>query len=66
MVSDSIAKYINDDYAEKVMRMARLRGSEFGERHGAYLIEHGMTPLQAEHRLSHGSPAPRHGHCQRP
>lgn len=58
MVSDSIAKYIDDDYAAKVMRMARLRGSEFGERHGAYLIEHGMTPLQAEHRLSHGAQHP--------
>lgn len=58
MVSDSIAKYLDDDYAEKVMRIARLRGSDFAERHGAYLIEQGMSPLQAEHRLSHGAQTP--------
>lgn len=58
MVNDSIAKYLDDDYAASVMRVARLRGSDFGERHGAYLIEHGMSPLQAEHRLSHGAQHP--------
>lgn len=46
MVQDSISKYLDDDYAEKVMRVAKLRGSDFGERHGAYLIEQGMSPLQ--------------------
>ncbi len=58
MVQDSISKYLDDDYAEKVMRVAKLRGSDFGERHGAYLIEQGMSPLQAEHRLSHGAQQP--------
>lgn len=58
MVQDSIAKYLDDGYAEKVMRVAKLRGSDYAERHGAYLIEQGMSPLQAEHRLSHGAQQP--------
>lgn len=58
MVHDSISKYLDDDYAEKVMRVAKVRGSDFGERYGAYLIEQGMSPLQAEHRLSHGAQQP--------
>ena len=58
MVHDSIAKYLDDGYASKVMRVAKLRGSDYGERHGAYLIEQGMSPLQAEHRLSHGAQEP--------
>lgn len=58
MVQDSISKYLDEEYAEKVMRVAKLRGSDFGERYGAYLIEQGMSPLQAEHRLSHGAQEP--------
>lgn len=58
MVQDSISKYLDDGYASKVMRVAKLRGSDYGERHGAYLIEQGMSPLQAEHRLSHGAQEP--------
>lgn len=58
MVSDSITKYLDDDYAEKVMQVAKLRGSDYGERYGAYLIEQGMSPIQAEHRLSHGAQKP--------
>lgn len=58
MVQDSITKYLDDEYAEKVMRVAKLRGSEFAERYGAYLIEQGMSPLEAEHRLSHGAQEP--------
>lgn len=58
MVQDSITKYLDDEYAAKVMRVAKLRGSEFGERYGAYLIEEGMSPIQAEHRLSHGAQQP--------
>lgn len=58
MVSDSIAKYLDDDYAGKVMRVAKLRGTDFAQRHGAYLIEQGMSPLHAEHRLSHGAQHP--------
>ena len=58
MVQDSISKYLDDEYAEKVMKVAKIRGSEYGERYGAYLIEQGMSPLQAEHRLSHGAQQP--------
>lgn len=58
MVQDSITKYLDEEYAEKVMRVAKIRGSDFGERYGAYLIEQGMSPLQAEHRLSHGAQEP--------
>lgn len=58
MVQDSIAKYLDDGFASKVMRVAKLRGSDYGERHGAYLIKQGMSPLQAEHHLSHGAQEP--------
>lgn len=58
MVRDSISKYLDDDYAGKVMTVSRLRGSVIAGRHGAYLIRQGMSPLQAEHRLSHGAQQP--------
>lgn len=58
MVHDSIAKYLDDGFASKMMRVAKVRGSDYAERHGAYLIEQGMSPLQAEHRLSHGAQEP--------
>lgn len=63
MVQDSISKYLDDDYAEKVMRVAKLRGSDFGERHGAYLIEQGMSPLQRAQALT-WSTATTHRHNQ--
>lgn len=57
-VRDSISKYLGEDYASKVMRIVSLKGSEFTQRHGAYLIEEGMSPLRAERRLSQGAEHP--------
>ena len=41
-VRDSISKYLGDSFAAKVMRVAWLRGSDFSNRNGAYLIEEGL------------------------
>lgn len=57
-VHDSISRYLGKSYADKVMRVASLRGSDFSGRHGAYLIEEGMSPLRAERRLSQGAQYP--------
>ena len=57
-VHDSIAKYLGDKYASRVMRVASLRGTDFSRRHGAYLIEEGLSPLRAERRLSQGAQHP--------
>ncbi len=57
-VRDSISKYLGEDYASKVMRIVSLKGSEFTQRHGAYMIEEGMSPLRAERRLSQGAEHP--------
>lgn len=57
-VSDSLAKYLGHDYADKVMKVASLRKSDFSGRHGAYLIEEGTSPLRAERKLSNGAQEP--------
>ena len=57
-VRDSISKYLGESFATKVMRVAWLRGSDFSNRHGAYLIEEGFSPLRAERRLSQGAEHP--------
>ncbi len=57
-VSDSIAKYLGEDYASKVMRVASLRSTDFSKRHGAYLIPAGTSPLRVERKLSQGAQTP--------
>lgn len=57
-VHDSIARYLGETYAGRVSRIASLRGSDFSSRHGAYLIEEGLSPLRAERRLSQGAQHP--------
>lgn len=58
MVRDSVAKYLGDDYASLVMRVASMKGSDFSERHGAYLIPKGLSPVKAERKLSSGAQQP--------
>lgn len=58
MVEDSVAKYLGDDYASLVMRMAKINGSDYSGRHGAYLIPAGTSPFRAERRLSKGAQQP--------
>ncbi len=57
-VHDSIARYLGDAYADRISRIAKLRGTDFSSRHGAYLIEEGLSPLRAERRLSQGGQHP--------
>ena len=55
---DSIWKYLGEPYATKVSRLVRLRGTDLNARHGAYLIEAGMSPLTAARRLTSGPQEP--------
>ncbi|MDE6381037.1 MAG: endolytic transglycosylase MltG [Muribaculaceae bacterium] len=55
---DSIGKYLGEPYAKKVSRLVGLRGTDLGKRHGAYLIEAGMSPLTAMRRLTSGPQEP--------
>ncbi len=55
---DSIAKYLGEPYAKKVSRLVGLRGTNLDARHGAYLIEAGMSPLTAMRRLTSGPQEP--------
>ncbi len=57
-LTDSISKYLGESYAKKVSRLIRLRGTDLNARHGAYLIEAGMSPLNAMRRLSGGRQEP--------
>ncbi|MCH5239132.1 MAG: endolytic transglycosylase MltG [Muribaculaceae bacterium] len=57
-VRDSIAKYLGEKYADNVVRVSRLRGTDFSKRHGAYLLEQGLTPLQAEKKIRQGAQCP--------
>ncbi|MDE6195022.1 MAG: endolytic transglycosylase MltG [Muribaculaceae bacterium] len=55
---DSISKYLGEPYANKVSRLVGLRGTDLRSRHGAYLIEAGMSPLDAARRLTSGPQEP--------
>ncbi len=55
---DSISKYLGDGYAKKVARLVSLRGTDLNTRHGAYLIEAGMSPLDGMRRLTSGPQQP--------
>lgn len=55
---DSVWKYLGEPYAKKVSRLVGLRGTDMNTRHGAYLIEAGMSPLDAMRRLTSGPQQP--------
>lgn len=57
-VADTLTKYLGNSFADKVMRVASLRKSDFSKRHGAYLIEEGLSPLRVERKLSQGAQHP--------
>ncbi len=57
-VKDSISRYLGDDYAALVMRMAKINRTDFSNRHGAYLIPAGTSPIRAERKLSKGAQQP--------
>ena len=58
MVKDSIAKYLGDKYASKVMMMTLARKGNPHKRHGAFEIKEGMSPMEAERALSVGPQKP--------
>lgn len=55
---DSIAEYLGEPFAKKVSRLVGLRGTDLKTRHGAYLIEAGMSPIDAARRLTSGPQEP--------
>lgn len=58
MVHDSVAKYLGEKYADNIALISKLRGTSYENRHGAYMIDSGMTPLKAERRLAIGAQHP--------
>lgn len=57
-VHDSLTKYYGDSYASYVMKLARLRRTDFSKRHGAYRINHGDNAISAMRRLTSGAQTP--------
>lgn len=57
-LQDSISKYLGEGYAKKVTRLVSFRGTDLNNRHGAYLIEAGMSPFNAMRRLTGGPQEP--------
>ena len=58
MVRDSLAKYYGSKYAEKVTLVSKLRNTDYSKRHGAYMIDSGLSPLYAQRILSTGAQHP--------
>ena len=58
MVRDSVAKYFGDKYASKFLLMSNIQGSDYSKRHGAYMVDSGLSPFQTEHVLSLGAQHP--------
>ena len=57
-VRDTLAKYFGDKYASKVELVSRLKGSDYSRRHGAYMVDSGLSPLNAERVLTGGAQYP--------
>lgn len=57
-VSDTLSKYFGESYTGKVMRLIRLRDTDFSRRHGLYVIEEGTNALAAMRRLTSGAQTP--------
>lgn len=57
-VSDSLSKHLGPDYTSKVMRLVKIRHTDFDKRHGAYRIEKGTNALSAMRRLTSGAQSP--------
>ncbi|MCH5228148.1 MAG: endolytic transglycosylase MltG [Muribaculaceae bacterium] len=58
MVRDSVAKYLGDKYASKVALMSKIQGTDYTKRHGAYMIDSGVSPFIAQRKLSQGAQHP--------
>lgn len=58
MVRDTLSKYYGEKYADKVILMSKMRGSDFSRRHGAYMVDSGLSPIKTERILSAGAQHP--------
>lgn len=52
MVNDSLSKYLGSGYARKTMRLIQISGTDIANRHGAYLIKKGDSPIKAARTLA--------------
>lgn len=57
-VRDSLDRYLGPEFARNVMRLARLRHTDFSRRHGSYAVTEGMNVLDATRRLTSGAQTP--------
>lgn len=57
-LSDSITKYLGEDYAEKVDHLVAIDSRNVSERFGAYRIDEGESPLSAAKRILRGAQTP--------
>lgn len=58
MVRDSVAKYFGDKYADNLALVSKIRRSDYSQRHGAYMIDSGISPMAAERKLMAGGQYP--------
>ena len=58
IVRDTLEKYYGDKIADKVIFVSKLRGTDFSNRHGAYMVDSAMSPLHIERLLGHGGQHP--------
>lgn len=57
-VRDSLQKYFGEKYTNNVMKLIRLRNTDFSTRYGAYTINEGTDALSAMRQLTSGSQTP--------
>lgn len=57
-VRDSMEKYLGKDYTSKVMRLVKLRRTDFSKRTGAYTLAKGTNALGAMRKLTSGAQTP--------
>ncbi|MCM1290786.1 MAG: endolytic transglycosylase MltG [Prevotella sp.] len=57
-LSDTLSKYFDKSYSDKVMTIFHSLGADAATRHGAYNIEDGMSPLKAGRLLARGPQTP--------
>lgn len=58
IVHDSVSRYLGDSYASKIIKLAKMRHTDFTTRHGAYLIKEGTNSLEGARILTSGAQMP--------
>lgn len=57
-VHDSLSHYLGEQYASKMLCIARIRNTDFSSRHGAYAIDAGTNALEAARIITSGAQTP--------